>query len=189
VARGGLAKDSTCRFACRLWVMPCCSEFGNGMLIALTVLTWYLFSTWSALTTGVVLAALQLFWQAWLKRCQVRDGNCNTGWLVIINATHKSQWTALYLYCQHFSRYYSIFIGFTSLLLFPGLLSLCLSMQLLPALVQYKIKKPPLDMIRFIVYFVLEDLFYQAGVYSGCIQQKNWRPLGFKLIRAGGNEQ
>lgn len=158
---------------------------GNGLVIVLAVLAWFIGGVRLALATGVVLALGQMLRQVWLKRREVRHRHCDLGWAVIIWAVLKSQGTAVYLYSRHFSRYYSVFFGIISLFTLPGLLILCASMQILPALVQYRLKKPPLDLIRFCAYFVLEDLFYQAGVFSGCIKQRNWRPLGLKLVMAG----
>lgn len=162
---------------------------GNGLVTVLAVLAWFVGGALLALATGMLLVLWQLLRQILLKRREARARHCDPGWLAIIRGVMKSQGTALYLYSQHFSRYYSVFFGIISLFALPGLLALCAATQLLPALVQYRLKKPPLDMVRFCFYFILEDLFYQFGVYSGCIRQRNWHPLGLKPVVAGEKEQ
>lgn len=51
------------------------------------------------------------------------------------------------------------------------------------ALAQYgdvRILRP----VLFMVYHLLEDISYQAGVLTGCLREKNWRPLSMELCRA-----
>jgi len=97
--------------------------------------------------------------------------------------------SALYLYSQNFSRYYSILLTIIAFPVFPMLAVLFLIIHLWPAIVDYGIKKPVLSPSLFIFYSCLENYSYQAGVLSGCWQEHNWRPLVMDLRTAEGVEK
>jgi mycofactocin system glycosyltransferase len=42
-------------------------------------------------------------------------------------------------------------------------------------------RRPELSILHFSLFFFLEQLAYQAGVMSGCLKRKTWKPLYFKL--------
>ena len=89
----------------------------------------------------------------------------------IVYSTFRSYLSFLYFAFFHLVRYYLIVIlglGFllNSLWIFGGLAILCTSM------VDYSVKRPNLPYPVFLLYYVLEHLAYQIGVFWGCFKQK-----------------
>lgn len=86
-------------------------------------------------------------------------------------------------YSQHFVHYYSIPCIISVLILSPDLLPLALFLHILPGVVDYVLKRPPmLSLLSFLFYHFLENIFYQIGVYSGCFNKKTWRPLIMEFV-------
>lgn len=158
---------------------------GHVLLFGFVLPAWLLAGPWPALAGVLLLAAGQLLWQCRRKERETRNGQCNVGWRTLVSAVLKSQCTAVYLFCRQFSRYYSIPCGVLMAFLSPELLALELVMLFLPAFVQFRLKRPPLDIARFCLLFMVEDIAYQAGVYRGCIKYGNWRPLMVHPVRVG----
>lgn len=160
---------------------------GNSAVLAMTMLTALFAGVWPALAAGIGLTALNLFRQSVRKLQSIKSADCKPGPRQVFPVMLRSQGTAVYLASQHFSRYYSIPAVAIALLSFPRLAPLFLAIHLLPTLVDYKLKKPSLSPFHFMLYHFLENIFYQAGVFSGCLSEKNWRPLTMELIRADAN--
>ncbi len=156
---------------------------GNGMIMIAALLILLLAGFLPALWGAIGLAAVNLFWQSgckWRGFKSLNQVTCPQ----ILSAMVRSQGAAVYLYAQHFSRYYSIPAATISIFLIPILLPLFLVLALLPGIVDYKMKRPGVKLGNFIFYNLLENLFYQAGVYSGCLNESCFRPLAINLVRA-----
>lgn len=131
------------------------------------------------ITCFVVLDALNLGVQ--IARNLYRTKAYRLHWGQVCMAITRAHNSALYLYSQHFSRYYSIILTLIVLPLFPPLVLLGLIIHLWPAVVDYGLKKPPVSSACFMLYHCLENYAYQAGVLSGCWQEHNWRPLVMEM--------
>jgi mycofactocin system glycosyltransferase len=166
----------------RLFYFP-----GNGLTALMTIVTWLLTGPITALAAGMVLAVLNLAWQAALKWKKIKTAGHNSGFPQVAAAVTRSQAAGLYHYCQHFSRYYSLTAMITALITIPQLALIFLAFLLLPAVVDFTIKKPSLPLLLFVFYHLLDDFFYQAGVLRGCFAAKNWRPLSMTLSHGDGS--
>jgi hypothetical protein len=47
-------------------------------------------------------------------------------------------------------------------------------MHLLTAAMEYLTQRPQLSVFRFVLYFTLDQMSYQAGVWWGCIRHLNF---------------
>lgn len=160
---------------------------GNSIILGATMLTALIAGVLPALAAGMGLTLLNLCWQSVRKLQSIKSAECKPGLRLVLTAMLKSQGTAVYLSSQHFSRYYSIPANLIALLTMPWLILIFMAIQLLPAIVDYHLKRPSLNPVYFTLYYVLENIFYQAGVFSGCCSEHNWQPLTMKFIRADAN--
>lgn len=70
-------------------------------------------------------------------------------------------------------RYYLIFIIPFSFI-FPNLWGLILFLLILSGIVDFSIKKPGIPFLNFLIFYTLEQLAYQTGVFWGCIKKGNF---------------
>lgn len=157
---------------------------GNSLIIVSGLVGLLLFGVIPGLLGALGLGVINLVWQAVSKLRAIKSGECKPDFWHMFWATARSQGTAVYLYGQHFSRYYSIIVTIVSLYIFPPLTPILLILHLLPGVIDYKLKKPSLSPLWFVSFHFMENAFYQAGVLSGCLTEKNWRPLRMDFIRA-----
>lgn len=156
---------------------------GNGLTALVTIVTWLLSGPLTALAAGMGLAVLNIAWQAVLKWQTIKKAGHDTVLPQVTATVARSQAAGLYHYCRHFSRYYSLPAMLAALFIDPRLALIFLAFLLLPAVVDFTIKKPSLPLLLFIFYHLLDDIFYQAGVLRGCFAAKNWRPLTMTVSR------
>ncbi|MFX4261491.1 mycofactocin biosynthesis glycosyltransferase MftF [Pelotomaculum propionicicum] len=157
---------------------------GNGLTALAAIAAWLLSGPLTALAAGTGLAVLNLIWQSALKWKTIKKAGYNAGLPQVTAAVARSQAAGLYHYCQHFSRYYSLPVITAALFTDPRLALIFLAFLLLPAVVDFTIKKPSLPLLLFIFYHLLDDIFYQAGVLRGCFAAKNWRPLSMTFVKS-----
>jgi mycofactocin system glycosyltransferase len=91
---------------------------------------------------------------------------------------------ASYFYhcCAFFSRYYLIW----SIVLFPILpwpAAILAGMHLLTGIVEYGLKKPQLNPAQFLLYFTLEQLSYQLGVWWQCFKILSFKTVNPRITR------
>ncbi|KUO77133.1 MAG: hypothetical protein APF81_21485 [Desulfosporosinus sp. BRH_c37] len=167
---------------------------GHGYLMAITIITTFLaglqFGTVKGLFFGIVvlffLGFLNLLGQVALSRYRTKAAGYSLPFSQVWRATRRAHNSSLYIYCQHFSRYYSIVPTILVLPFFSPLFLLLLFIHSWPAVVDYTLKRPAVAPIYFILYYSLENYFYQAGVLNGCWQEHNWRPLVMDLTNVKG---
>jgi mycofactocin glycosyltransferase len=75
---------------------------------------------------------------------------------------------------HHLTRYYLIPAMVISILV-PQLALPFLALTIQPAMVVFFKKKPDLSFPVFLAFFWLEQIFYQAGVFWGCLKQGSFR--------------
>ena len=167
---------------------------GNLVIIALVAAMFFVTGLLQAFLTGLGLTLLNLIWHSLRKNKSVKLLNSkpinsklinskSRFWSILL-AMLRSQGIAIYYYCQHFARYYSLPALIVALIGIPRLVPIFLSIHLLSSIINYKIKKPLLGAGNFIFYNFLENFSYQIGVYSGCIKESCWKPLTMSFIRA-----
>ena len=129
----------------------------------------------------VLLAAaiLVLLIDSALKWHKFRSRHIGLG--LVIVATARSSAAFFYHVCAFISRYYLI-VGLLCLPFAPIVGVVVLSMHLLCAAVERRLKKADLSMAGFAFLFTAEQLAYQAGVWWGCIAHRVLTPLIPRLV-------
>ena len=100
----------------------------------------------------------------------------------LIMANFRSYMSLLYHLCSFVSRYY-LFWSFPFFLLLPDVSFIILSMHLVAGMVEYIIRRPSLNFPLFFLLFSLDQLFYQLGVWRGCIKGHFWGPINPRILR------
>lgn len=97
-------------------------------------------------------------------------------------ATFREYLTFLYHFCAFVSRYYLFWAG---LIFFwaPHFSTAMFGMHIVSGIVEYIIKKPRLTFSFFFFYFTLDQLFYQLGVWWGCIKRFFFNPVNPLIVR------
>ena len=115
-----------------------------------------------------------------IKYRRVRLGKSPIRLHSIMKAVIREYLALFYHSCAFVSRYY--LVGVLVLGPFFPLISISLlGAHLLAGLVDYFIKKPDLNPLSFLFYFTLDQLFYQAGVWWGCIKGLNFHPVNPRI--------
>lgn len=78
--------------------------------------------------------------------------------------------------CGFISRYYLVVLPLV-LPVSPLLGAIALGMHLIAGTVEFFLKKPRLSLPAFLIFFTLEQISYQAGVWWQCLRQMNFRPV------------
>ncbi|MFC1862814.1 mycofactocin biosynthesis glycosyltransferase MftF, partial [Thermodesulfobacteriota bacterium] len=100
---------------------------------------------------------------------------------MIFTATLRSYMAFIYNVCAFISRYYLI-LGIICAPLTLVLTLVVGSMHILNGFVEYRLKRAKLYFPWFIVFFTLEQISYQAGVWLGCLRHRLLSPVSPKLI-------
>jgi hypothetical protein len=82
--------------------------------------------------------------------------------------------------CAFFSRYYLIW-SIVLLPIMPILAAILVGMHFLTGAVEYAIKKPELNPARFLIYFSMEQLSYQLGVWWQCLKLLSFKSVNPKI--------
>lgn len=135
--------------------------FWLGLL--LTVLT---FNPWFLALTlfGFVINIIR-------KKVLTRKLNDDIGIIEIIQIAWRTSTAFCYYLNFHIIRYYLILLFVIGLFFPPLLLALFLAF-LDCSVVDYKIKKPNLNYFQFSFFYLSEQLYYQIGVFIGCVRHK-----------------
>lgn len=132
-----------------------------------------------------VLALVLLFFEAYYKmRRMEKEFKTKLPYKAILWGSLRSHFLFSYYLTNHITRYYLIplmLLPFISIKMIP----LVLAISFFPPLVEFFQKKPLLNLPMFIFYFLMEQIFYQAGVFWGCIKQKSFRLYRISFAHAG----
>jgi len=99
----------------------------------------------------------------------------------IVLAVARTYPAFLFQCCSFVSRYYLIW-SIVFLPFLPTLSVAILGMHLLSGVVEYFIKRPKLNLASFLIYFSLEQLSYQLGVWWGCFRHFSFTSVNPKLV-------
>jgi mycofactocin system glycosyltransferase len=102
----------------------------------------------------------------------------------LLMATLKEYKILAYYLTFHFIRYYLLLIVLVTVL-FPSVGFLAAAVVLFPATVEFFEKKPRLIFPLFLLFYLVEQIFYQTGVFWGCLRLRSFEPyhLSFKSTR------
>jgi mycofactocin glycosyltransferase len=92
-----------------------------------------------------------------------------------------------YIMSSHLIRYYLflfLLLGFA----FHSLWALAFSFLMLAASVDYSAKRPRLAFPAFLLYYVLDHISYQLGVFTGCLRARSIRSYRVRLTRRPDTE-
>ncbi len=139
---------------------------------------------WVLLTASACLSSIPLLFVAVaVLLCQmcrryayVRTSNIPVHGRLILSAALRSNLSLFYHICLFASRYY-LFLFLVLWPFLPWLSAAGLCMHLVAGMVQYRIKTPQLTALSFLMFFSLEQLSYQLGVWWGCLRRAYFRPL------------
>jgi len=99
----------------------------------------------------------------------------------IFLAVPRSYFAFFYHSCTFVSRYYLIWCIFIAPLS-PLASATILGMHLIAGIVEYFIKKPRLNAGSYLLYFSLDQLSYQLGVWWGCLKMFNFNPVNPEIV-------
>jgi len=134
-------------------------------------------SAWFLLFSGAIVLGEALF-----KFNIVKQQDLGIPLTTVVISVFRSYAAFFYHNCAFFSRYYLIW----SILLFPILPVLAAilgGMHLLTAMVEYGLKKPDLNPARFLIYFTLEQLSYQSGVWWQCLKTLSFSAVNPRITK------
>jgi mycofactocin system glycosyltransferase len=101
----------------------------------------------------------------------------------IFTACVKCHLLTAYHLGHHLARYYLLPVVIVSILI-PQAAPPLIGMVILPTIVEFFQKKPRLSFPVFTLFFWMEQLFYQAGVFWGCLKQGSFRLYRVSFVRA-----
>jgi mycofactocin system glycosyltransferase len=144
--------------------------------------------------TGLILAALLK--SAWLlvlplgalgceavfKFHKVKQNHTDIPFTRIALSVARSYAAFFYHCCAFFSRYYLIWLPVLAVFL-PFLAQILAGMHLLNGLVEYALKKPNLDPVRFLAFFTMEQLSYQLGVWWQCLKLLSFNAVNPRITK------
>jgi mycofactocin system glycosyltransferase len=145
---------------------PGASMFWMGLILAVLLKSAWL----------LLLPAAILWFEAIFKSKKVKQKGFSISAAMTAISVARGYAAFIYHCCSFFSRYYLIwFIAIGPILTY--LAAMLTGMHLLTGVVEYNLKKPNLGLIRFLVYFTMEQLSYQSGVWWQCLKL-----LSFKSV-------
>ena len=133
-------------------------------------------------TYSPILLALSTFLMDILsKGLRSQRSGINFRFTILVRSVIREYATFIYHLGSFLSRYY-LFIALLLLPVFPMISAVGLCAHFLTTMVEYKIKRPRLTPVSFLFYFTLEQLFYQLGVWAGCLRYRTFNPIFPRLV-------
>jgi mycofactocin system glycosyltransferase len=127
--------------------------------------------------SGLVLLTDSLF-----KSSRIRRKNISISFINILSAIFRGYLAFLYHCCAFVSRYYLLWALFLCILAPVGA-ALMLGAHLLTGVGEYFIKKPRLRLPSFLLFFTVDQLSYQLGVWWGCLKRLCFSPVNPQIVR------
>ena len=128
---------------------------------------------------GVSVAAL--IFQIFRRSLGMGNNGIPISPIAITCAVIRTSLALFYHLCLFVSRYYMV----AGVLLWPfsaWLSSGILAIHLLAGIVQFHIRRPRLNLLSFLLFFSLDQIAYQLGVWWGCFWRGFFKPLLPRLV-------
>ncbi len=93
----------------------------------------------------------------------------------LLGATLKEYLACAFYLSYHFVRYYLLLMIILALS-FPGVAALLGTLILFPVTIEYLRKVPRLVFPLYLFFFLMEQAFYQMGVFWGCVKTRSYKP-------------
>ncbi|MGA8833891.1 MAG: mycofactocin biosynthesis glycosyltransferase MftF [Desulfomonilaceae bacterium] len=100
----------------------------------------------------------------------------------ILKATAEKHFNLIFYLTHHVIRYYLVLITVV-VVMCPSLLPAAVTAIVFTSLVEFIRKKPRLLFPVFFFYFVIEQAYYQTGVFVDCLKRKSFRPYKLNFMR------
>lgn len=155
----------------------------------------FLFSPPDFIFWGLVLLSIASGWNPLLALCgvilltdslikfaRIRQKNIPIQFPLLLLATFRGYLVFFYHCCAFVSRYY-LFWAALIFILAPMVSAIILCMHLLTGIGEYFIKKPRLNPLLFLLYFTLDQVSYQLGVWWGCLKSLFFSPINPQIVR------
>jgi len=138
-------------------------------------------STMFEYTTILALSGITVLIDSLTKFTKMRHRDIPIKFPHMFMAVFRGYLAFFYHCCAFVSRYYLIW----SIVIFPFVpfvSGIIIGMHFLAGIVEYFIKKPRLNPVSFLLYFSLEQLSYQLGVWWGCLKKLYFGPVNPKIV-------
>lgn len=114
---------------------------------------------------------------------RLRKSQLPHSWGQVCAARLRATGSLAYYLGYHLLRYYFLpLLAVTALI--PAFIPLTLAIALGVGLVDYRVRAPQLEAHRFLFYYLLEQLWYGAGVFWGCVRVGRFASYRMKLKTA-----
>jgi mycofactocin system glycosyltransferase len=153
----------------------------NGLLVLLACVFGLTTRTFLALPVIGVILLVESF--CLRRRLAVRF-NAVLSFTTVLRAVAKSHFSLAYFLSYYYIRYFML-AGAVLAFLVPQLWPLLLVAVLFPTMVEYRKKNSRLPFHRFAFFFWLEQLFYQAGAFRGCLREGSFRLYRIAFVATG----
>lgn len=130
----------------------------------------------------LILCGTILFMDSLFRLNRTRRKKIHIPYLCIITAVFREYIAILYQICAFTSRYYIIF-GIILVYIVPIVSIVIFGMHILVSFVEYWLKRPRLFFHLFILYFTMDQLSYQLGVWWGCLRKSFFNPINPEIVR------
>jgi hypothetical protein len=121
----------------------------------------------------LALCGITVLFDALSKLFRITGKGTTIKFPAVFMAVVRGYFAFFYHCCAFVSRYY-LFWAIAIIPLFPLVSVIMLGMHFLTGWVEYFIKKPHLNPVSFLLYFSLEQLSYQLGVWWGCLKNMSF---------------
>jgi mycofactocin system glycosyltransferase len=148
------------------------------------------FTFWGLVLVSIVsgwipllaLSALVLLADSLMRFTNIRQKDIPIHFSRLLLATFRGYLAFFYHCCAFVSRYYLLWAPLIFIVA-PLVSAIILCMHLLTGIVGYFIKKPRLRLPSFLLYFTLDQLSYQLGVWWGCLKRLCFNPINPQIVR------
>jgi mycofactocin system glycosyltransferase len=129
-----------------------------------------------------VLCGVILLTDSLIQFTRIHQKNIPIHFPRLLLATLRS-YLAFFYHCSAFVSRYYLFWALLILMFAPLVSAIVLGMHLLTGIGEYFIKKPRLNFPLFLLYFTLDQLSYQLGVWWGCLKRFFFNPVNPRIVR------
>ena len=126
------------------------------------------------------LCGIMLLTDSLIRFTRLRKKNIPIYFTRLLSATSRSYLAFFYHCCAFVSRYYLLWAPLIFILAPLGS-AIVVCMHLLTGIGEYRIKKPRLHLPSFLIYFTMDQLSYQLGVWWGCFKRLCFSPVNPRI--------
>jgi len=128
------------------------------------------------------LSGITLLADSLITLAKIRQRNIPIPFSRLLLAAFRGYLGFFYHCCAFVSRYY-LFLALLVCVLVPVGAAIILGAHLLTGIGEYFIKKPRLSLPSFLLYFTLDQLSYQLGVWWGCLKRLCFSPINPQIVK------